>query len=110
RAALKPLVGGNLSRVVYVSYGNPALAAPNTPCPGGRDGFDVHPAFAADGGRLREVADFVARQFLPKIRALALCDGTSLCRDPKTDRMTFADGHLAGFANHGVCVRSNEDP
>jgi hypothetical protein len=110
RAALKPLVGGNLARVVFVSYGNPALAAPETPCPGGRDGFDVHPAFGADGGRLREVADFVNRQFLPKIRALALCDGASLCRDPKTERMTFADSHLAAFANHGVCVRSNSDP
>jgi hypothetical protein len=110
RAALKPLVGGNLARVVFVSYGNPTLAAPNTPCPGGRDGFDVHPAFAADSGRLRDVADFVARQFLPKIRALALCDGATLCRDPKVDRMTFADSHLAAFAQHGVCVRSNDDP
>ena len=65
RAALKPLVGGNLSRVVYVSYGNPALAGPDTPCPGGRDGFDVHPAFAADGERLRQAAEFVSRKFLP---------------------------------------------
>ena len=62
RAALKPLVGGNLSRVVYVSYGNPALAA-DAPCPGGRDGFDVHPAFTADGERLQQVAAFV--QTLP---------------------------------------------
>ena len=110
RAALKPLVGGNLARVVFVSYGNPALAAPDTPCPGGRDGFDVHPAFGADGGRLREVTDFVAREFLPKIRALALCDGANLCRDPRTERMTFADSHQAAFSQHGVCVRSNDDP
>jgi hypothetical protein len=110
RAALKPLVGGNMARVVFVSYPNPALAAPGTPCPGGRDGFDVHPAFGVDGRRLGEVADFVNREFLPKIKALALCDGTSLCRDPKNDRMTFADSHLAAFANHGVCVRSNNDP
>jgi len=110
RAALKPLVGGNLARVVFVSYGNPALAAPDTPCPGGRDGFDVHPAFGADGGRLRDVTEFVARQFLPKIRALASCDGANLCRDPRTERMTFADSHQAAFAQHGVCARSNEDP
>lgn len=64
RAALKPLVGGNLSRVVYVSYGNPALAGPNTPCPGGRDGFDVHPAFAVDGERLRQAVNFVSQKFL----------------------------------------------
>ena len=54
RAALKPLVGGNLARVVFVSYGHPALAAPGTSCPGGRNGFDVHPAFGADPQRLRQ--------------------------------------------------------
>ena len=47
RNALKPLVGGNLSRVVYVSYGHPAMQG-DAPCPGGRDGLDVHPAFTAD--------------------------------------------------------------
>jgi hypothetical protein len=110
RAALKPLVGGNLARVVFVSYGNPALAGPNTPCAGGRDGFDVHPAFAADAGRLGDVAEFVSRQFLPKIKALALCEGGGLCREPNTERMTFADAHQAAFASHGVCARSNADP
>ena len=110
RAALKPLVGGNLARVVFVSYGNPALAARDTPCPGGRDGFDVHPAFGADGTRLRQVTDFVARQFLPKIKALALCDGRTLCRDPNTEHMTFVDAHQSAFASHGVCARSNDDP
>ena len=30
------------------------------PCPGGRDGLDVHPAFTADAGRLRRVSEFVA--------------------------------------------------
>jgi lysophospholipase L1-like esterase len=110
RAALKPLVGGNLARVVFVSYGNPALAAPGVPCPGGRDGFDVHPGFAADPARLGQVADFVLREFLPKMRRLALCDGRTLCRDPRTDRMTFVDGHQAAFASHGFCARSSDDP
>jgi hypothetical protein len=110
RAALKPLVGGNLSRVVYVSYGNPALAAPNTPCPGGRDGFDVHPAFGADGERLRETVDFVSRRFLPGIKALARCEEGKSCRDPSTERMSFVDAHQAAFASHGVCARSNDDP
>ncbi|HXW41847.1 MAG TPA: hypothetical protein VEK75_11620, partial [Xanthobacteraceae bacterium] len=53
RTALKPAVGGNLNRVVFVSYGNPAMQADNKPCPGGRDGLDVHPAFGADADRLR---------------------------------------------------------
>jgi hypothetical protein len=109
RAALKPMVGGNLARVVFVSYGHPALAAPGTPCPGGRSGFDVHPSFGADPERLRRVSDFVSEEFLPKIRAIALCGG-KLCRDPSTERMTFVDAHQAEFAKHGVCARSDDDP
>src|SRR5437660_815201 len=108
RAALKPLVGGNLSRVVYVSYGNPALAGPNTPCAGGRDGFDVHPAFAADGERLRQTVNFVSQKFLPGIRALARCEEG--CRDPSSERMTFVDAHQTAFAAHGACARSDDDP
>ena len=110
RSALKPLVGGNLARVAYVSYGNPALAAPDTPCPGGRDGFDVHPAFGADGERLRQTVDFVSRKFLPSLKALALCEDDKSCRDPATDRMIFVDGHQAAFASHGVCARADDDP
>ena len=110
RAALKPLVGGNLSRVVYVSYGNPALAGPDAPCPGGRDGFDVHPAFAADGERLRQAAEFVSRKFLPGIKALARCEAGKACRDPATERMTFVDAHQPTFALHGACARADDDP
>jgi hypothetical protein len=109
RAALKPLVGGNLTRVVFVSYGHPALAGPGTSCPGGRNGFDVHPAFGADPQRLSNVVEFVSSEFLPKIKAIALCDG-KLCREPQTDQMTFVDGHQAAFAEHGVCARSEQDP
>ena len=58
---------GNLSRVVYVVMAI-ALAGPDTPCPGGRDGFDVHPAFAADGERLRQAAEFVSENFCPASR------------------------------------------
>ncbi len=110
RAELKPLVDGNLSRVVYVSYGNPALAAPDTPCPGGRLGFDVHPAFGADGERLRRTVEFVIRKFLPGVKALARCEEGKTCRDPASERMTFVDAHQAAFASHGVCARSDDDP
>ena len=110
RAALKPYVGGNLGRVVFVSYGNPALAGPDTPCPGGRDGFDVHPAFGADGERLRRTAEFVGKQFLPRIKSLALCEPGTSCGDPASDRMSFVDAHQAAFAEHGVCARSDDDP
>ena len=110
RSALKPYVGGNLNRVVYVSYGDPAEQAENKPCPGGRDGLDVQPAFGADSERLRATADFVDNKFLPKIKVLATCDGNKICRDATTERMTFVDGHQAAFARHGMCVRAPTDP
>jgi hypothetical protein len=109
RAALKPLVGGDLSRVVFVNYGNPVLTSGNTICTGGRDGFDVHPAFSANSVRLQKVSDFLGAQFLPKIKALALCEGTA-CRDASSDSMSFVDAHQAAFAKHGLCARSNDDP
>ncbi len=108
RAALKPLVGGDLSRVVFVTYGNPALTSGNTICTGGRDGFDVHPAFSANPARLHQVSDFLGGQFLPKIKALALCEAGG-CRDG-TDSMSFVEAHQAAFANHGLCARASDDP
>jgi lysophospholipase L1-like esterase len=110
RAALKPMVGGDLSRVVFVSYGHPALRPDGSPCPGGQAGFDVHPAFRLDGARLRQVADFVSMRFLPQLKAIVQCAGGTLCANPETDRMTFVDAHQQAFAGHGVCARSEQDP
>ncbi|TAK48862.1 MAG: hypothetical protein EPO23_05225 [Xanthobacteraceae bacterium] len=110
REALKPFVGGDLSRVVYVSYGNPALTEGGAPCAAGRDGFDIHPSFRADPGRLAAVSHFVQDDFLPRLKSLALCEGGVLCRDPAADRMTFVDAHQLAFASHGVCVRADSDP
>ena len=109
RTALKPLVGGNLSRVVYVSYGHPAMQG-DAPCPGGRDGLDIHPAFTADATRMKNVTDFVLTKFLPTVKALARCEAGPKCANPDTDRMIFVDSHQAAFANHGICVRSPDDP
>jgi hypothetical protein len=109
RAALKPLVGGNLARVVFTTYGNLALGEGGEPCPGGRDGFDVHPTFNADPARLKRVANFISDKFLPKIRALTTCEGTTLCGQ-RGDRMTFVDSHRPAVEAHGFCVRSNGDP
>ena len=108
RDALKPLVG-DLSRVVYVSYANPALAG-GAPCPGGRAGFDIHPSFNAQPQRLTRVSGFVESEFLPQLKALALCKSGVLCRDPGGDRMTFVDAHQAAFADHGFCARAESDP
>jgi lysophospholipase L1-like esterase len=108
REALKPLVG-DLSHVVYVSYANPALLD-GAPCPGGPAGFDIHPSFNAQPRRLANVAGFVQNEFLPTLKALALCQSGVLCRDPRGDRMTFVDAHQAPFANHGFCARASSDP
>jgi lysophospholipase L1-like esterase len=110
RTGLKPFMGNNLAHVVFVSYANPAMQAPNKPCPGGRDGLDVHPAFGADAERLRAAADFVDTKFLPKIKLLVTCDGGKACRDPINDRMTFVDSHQPTFEQHGMCAHANSDP
>lgn len=108
RASLKPLVG-NLSRVVYVSYGHPALAADGSPCNTGRDGFDIHPGFGIDAARLQRVANFVRERFLPRLKALATCSGGALCND-STETMTFVDSHQPAFAGRGLCARASTDP
>ena len=110
RTALKPYVGGNLARVVFVSYGNPAMQAENSPCPGGRDGLDIHPAFSADKDRLRAAAEFVENKFLPELKVLATCDSNKVCHDPLNERMTFVDGHQAAFERHGMCAHAASDP
>ncbi len=110
RDALRPLVGGDMSRVVYVSYANPALADGGVPCPGGRAGFDIHPSFNAEPQRLATVSTYVDTEFLPLLRALALCQSGVMCRDPASDRMTFVDSHETAFADHGFCARSPSDP
>jgi hypothetical protein len=110
RAALKPLVGNDLSRVVFVSYANPALANGGAPCTGGKAGFDVHPSFNADPRRLAEVTSYVQNEFLPRLKAIALCQSGVICRDPDNDRMTFVAAHQAAFADHGFCARSANDP
>lgn len=109
REALKPLVG-DLSRVVYTSYANPTLTDNGAPCPGGRAGFDIHPAFNADPQRLAAVSGFVDSEFLPQLKALALCQSGILCRNPRADRMTFVDAHQTAFASHGFCARAESDP
>jgi hypothetical protein len=109
RDALKPLVG-DMSHVIYTSYANPALSEGGTPCPGGRAGFDIHPSFNADPQRLAEVSSFVQKEFLPQLKALALCQSGVLCRDPDGDRMSFVDAHQTAFADHGFCARGANDP
>jgi len=58
------MVGGKLSRVVYVSYGHPAMAG-DEPCPGGRDGLDIPPGLHRRRRAVKNVTDFVLNRFLP---------------------------------------------
>ena len=109
RAALKPLVNNTLERVVFVSYGNPALDPGGGPCPGGRGGFDIHPAFGADGERLQRAATFVQDRFLPTLKEIVTCSARGACATP-SDAMTFIDSHQAAFADHGFCARAETDP
>ena len=75
REALKPLLGGDLSRVVYTSYANPTLSNGGAPCPGGRAGFDIHPSFNAQPQRLAAVSNFVESEFLPQLRGAGAVRG-----------------------------------
>jgi hypothetical protein len=109
REALKPLVG-DLSHVIYTAYANPTLTDGGAPCPGGRAGFDIHPSFNADPQRLAAVSGYVQDEFLPQLKALALCESGVLCRNPRADRMTFVDAHQEAFASHGFCARAQTDP
>jgi lysophospholipase L1-like esterase len=109
RDALKPLVG-DMSHVIYTSYANPTLSDGGAPCPGGRAGFDIHPSFNAEPRRLAAVSSYVESEFLPQLKALALCQSGILCRNPHADRMTFVDAHQAAFASHGFCARAQTDP
>jgi lysophospholipase L1-like esterase len=110
REALKPLVGGDLLRVIYTAYANPALSDGGVPCPGGRAGFDIHPAFNAAPQRLASVVGYVQDEFLPQLKALALCQSGILCKNSRADRMTFVDAHQDSFASHGFCARAQTDP
>jgi hypothetical protein len=107
RAALKPLVG-DLRRVVFTSYANPVLTGDGATCAGGRDGFDVHPAFGANAQRLQTASNFVQSRFLPQLRALATCTGGALCG--ANEGMTFVDAHQEAFVGHGLCARAQTDP
>jgi len=108
RAGLKSVIGGDLTRVVYVSYSDPARSPDGSPCPSARDGFDIHPAFALNGEIVRKATEFVDGSFLPRLKALALCEDGVICRDG--ERMTFVDAHQPVIAEHGVCARADSDP
>jgi hypothetical protein len=110
RVKLKPLLNNKLERVIFVSYGHPALYNKGQPCKTTRQGFDVHPAFGIDGKLLKTTADFVTDDFFPHLKALATCGSGAGCQSVAEDRMTFVDDHQAQFKDHGFCAQANDDP
>jgi lysophospholipase L1-like esterase len=110
RTSLKPFVNNKLDRVIYVSYGNPGLHNKGEPCPQGRQGFDVHPAFVVDGALLKSTADFVGTKFFPRLKSIATCGDGGGCQSPEQDRMTFVDDHQTPFEDHGFCATADSDP
>jgi hypothetical protein len=109
RAALRPLVDNMFERVVYVSYGNPALSGGTAPCPGGPAGFDINPSFNVGADRLARTVSFVQQRFLPALKEIANCTAGGACASP-SERMTFVDAHQAPFAEHGFCASADSDP
>ena len=101
------MVGGDLSRVVFVSYGHPALRADGAPCGGGQAGFDVHPSFKLDGERLRRSRISSARASCRSSRRSRMRGRSA---NPAADRMTFVDAHQQAFLGRGVCAQSDQDP
>ena len=60
--------------------------------------------------KLREASDFVERQFLPRLRALATCETSGACRDPVDGAHVIRRPASGRFAHHGFCARSPNDP
>ena len=108
RAQLKPLLGGDLKKIVYAPYGNPAQQASGEACADTRKGFDVHPAFHAGGAKLSAAVAFVENQMIPNLKKFATCDGASGCSGLPQDAMRFADDHRAAFKAHGFCANGSE--
>ncbi|MDB5568833.1 MAG: hypothetical protein JWN93_16 [Hyphomicrobiales bacterium] len=107
RARLAPFVDGDMKRIVFASYPNPALAAPGQACGTSRQGFDAHPAFTVNGGLTADAVRFVEEEFLPVLRGLAACEGGAC---PASRAMTYVDAHRAAFETRGFCATGAGDP
>jgi hypothetical protein len=110
RTVLRGFTGGNLNRVLFTTYGNPAIVNQNMPCPDTRKGFDAHPAFAVNGATLSKTVEFVENSFIPTLRSYAVCGAGGGCLRRATDAMAYTDGHRTAFASHGFCATAADDP
>lgn len=109
RSRLAPFVDGNLQRVLFVAYGDPAQYQ-GAPCPTSRVGFDAHPAFSVDGDELKRMVEFVEEKFFVALKNYAICGAETGCSDPAKQRMTFVADHQPAFLAHGFCAADESDP
>ena len=80
-------------RIILTAYPPLALLGDGrTPCPDGRIGMDVLPAFSLDSKRARDGED-VSERLYQIMRAHA-----------KKRRWTFASAHREAFFGHGICA------
>lgn len=109
RTEMARFTNGNLDRILFVPYGNPAQEG-GVACPSSRKGFDVHPAFGIDGAKTAETVTFVENEFIPALKRYATCGGNDGCTNSARQTMLYADGHRGEFANHGFCATGGDDP
>lgn len=109
RRELRRVMGSDLSRVVFTTYGNPGLHDGGTPCATSRTGFDAHPAFEINGNTLKETVKFVETKFIPTLQSYVTCKAGAGCAS-NADAMVYVDGHRSAFASHGLCARADDDP
>lgn len=116
RGRLSPLVAHEFDRVVFVPYGNPTRhgAGGTQLCGATQRGFDAHPAFAVDAGRLAAADRFVEGELTPRLERLAKCaiapgeDGA--CAPGAAQTMRYAKAHLPAFREHGLCASGANEP
>jgi hypothetical protein len=110
RTALHQFTGGDLKRVVFVSYFNPTRDQAGDMCRNGRRGFDIHPSFSYNETTAIAAERFIRQSFFPTLKAIALCETNGGCADSAHDTMTFVDLHQDAFEKHGVCAIDQSEP
>lgn len=112
RAAMRPMLGGDLSKVVYTPYGNPLThGAAKQMCGDARRGYDAHPALSFNASHARATSKFMEEDLIPTLKALATCEKPGDCAAPEKEAMLWADTHREAFSQHGICARyAADDP
>jgi len=78
-AGRRPVAGG------HTSYANPTLAVAARRVPADARGSTSIPPSTPSRSALAAVSNFVRNEFLPQLKALALCQSGILCRNPRDD-------------------------